>query len=103
VIRPSGVLDGNVDAPGEGRVLIHMATGRIDPTEEAIGDLPRYEVVIEREGGAGFHATRIHDGEVLKYNQGPKARLAHRNARKKPPHTSASKQSMTKLNHGQPH
>jgi len=44
VLRSSDALNGDVETPGESHISVWMATRSSDPTEELIGDLPRYRL-----------------------------------------------------------
>ena len=62
VLQASNALNGDVEAPWEGRVPVRMTMGNIDPPEDAIGDQPGYIFVVWGEGDVRLVATRNRSG-----------------------------------------
>ena len=46
VLHDPDALNGDFEALGENNASARMATRRVNPTEEVLGDLPRYRVVV---------------------------------------------------------
>ena len=57
MLQGPNALNGDVETPGEGHVPVRMAAGHVDPTEEVLGDLPGYRVVVGRKGNVWFDAA----------------------------------------------
>jgi hypothetical protein len=58
VLQASDALNGDVETPRESHVPVRMTTRHVKSTEEALGDLPGYRVVVGYKGNPGFDAAR---------------------------------------------
>lgn len=58
VLQAPDALNGDVEATGEHRVTVRIATRGVDPAEEAPEYLPAYGFTVRRKWNAGFDATK---------------------------------------------